>query len=139
MQEYLDLGHAELIPPKRMNVPMHTVHKQTSTTTKIRAVFDASMKSASGVSLNDTLMVGPTVHSPLVDVLLHFRMHRIVLVTDVSKMYQAIKLTPADRNLHRFVWRADPGDTLRDYRMMRVTFRVSSSSFIANVCEAQCY
>lgn len=139
MQEYLDLGHAELIPPEGMNaptpevfyLPMHTVHKQASTTTKIRAVFDASMKSASGVSLNDTLMVGPTVHSPLVDVLIRFRMHRIALVTDVSKMYRAIELIPADRNLHRFVWRAD---NLRDYRMTRVTFGVSSSSFIANMC-----
>ena len=76
-------------------------------------------------------MVGPTVHS---DVLLHFQMHGIALVTDVSKMYRAIELTPADRNLHRFVWRADPGDSLRDYRMTRVTFGVSSSSFIANMC-----
>ena len=79
---------------------MHTVYKQTSTTAKIRAVFDESMKSESGVSLNDMLMVGPTVHSPLANVLLHFQMHRIALVPNVSKMYQAIELTPDDHNLH---------------------------------------
>ena len=56
MKEYLDLGHAELVPPGKLNLPtsdvfylpMHAVHKQSSMTTKIRAVFDASMKSASG-------------------------------------------------------------------------------------------
>ena len=73
MKEYFDLGHAELVPPEELNLPtsavfylpMHAVHKQSSMTTKIRAVFDASMKSASGVSPNDTLMVGPTVHPNL--------------------------------------------------------------------------
>ena len=84
-------------------LPMHAVHKQSSTTTKIQAVFDASMKSASGVSLNDVLMVGPTVHSQLVDVPIRFRMYRIALVADVSKMYRAIELLPDDRDLHRFV------------------------------------
>ncbi len=29
-------------------LPMHTVHKQDSTTTKLRVVLDASAKSASG-------------------------------------------------------------------------------------------
>ena len=40
--------------------------------TKIRALFDASAKSLTGVSLNDTLLVGPTAHPLLVDVLLCF-------------------------------------------------------------------
>lgn len=47
-------------------------------------------------------------------------------------MYRAIELPPDDRNLHH--WRSDPGDNLQDYRMTRVTFGISSSSFIANMC-----
>ena len=142
MKDYLKLGHAELVPPEDMNLstsetfylPMHAVHKQSSTTTKIRAVFDASMKSASGVSLNDLLLVSPTVHPQLVDVRVRFRMHRIALVADENKMYRAVELPTTDRNLHRFVWRDDPGDILKDYRMTRVTFGVSSSAFIAKIC-----
>ena len=142
MNEYFDLGHAELVTPEDLNVrtsqvfylPMHAVHKQSSSTTKIRAVFDASMKSASGVSLNDILMVGPTVHPQLVDVLISFQMHRIALITVVSKMYRAVELQLTDRNLHRFVWRTNPRDGLKDYRMTRVTFGVSSTSFISNIC-----
>ena len=40
--------------------------------TKVRAVFDASAKSSTGVSLNDTLLIGPTVHSSFVDILPFF-------------------------------------------------------------------
>ena len=73
---------------------MHAVRKESSTTTKLRAVFDTSMKSTSGVSLNDTLMVGPTVHPSLVDVLLRFRKYRIAIFADISKMYRAVELPP---------------------------------------------
>ena len=141
MQEYFDLKHAEPVPDTDHDkpaqqvfyLPMHAVKKESSTTTKIRAVFDASAKSSSNTSLNDILQVGPTVHSPLIDVLLRFRMHRIALTADVSKMYRAIELAESDRDLHRFVWRSSPGDPLTDYRMTRVTFGVSASSFAANM------
>ena len=145
IEEYFDLGHAEPVPAEDMNkppsevfyLPMHAVYKDSSTTTMVRAVFDASAKSSSGISLNDTLMVGPTVHPPLTDVLLRFRSHRIALTADVSKMYRAIKLAEEDKDLHRFIWRSSPQDTVRDYRMTRVTFGVAASSFAANMAVKQ--
>ena len=71
IQEYFELGHAEIVPIADLNkptsqifyLPIHVVEKESSVTTKVRAVFDASAKSASNISLNDTL-VGPTVHPP---------------------------------------------------------------------------
>ena len=44
-------------------------------------------------------------------------------------MYRAVELPCADRDLHRFLWRADPKEPLKDCRMTRVTFGVSSSAF----------
>ena len=44
-----------------------------------------------------TVLVGPTVYSSLVDVLLHFRFHCVALIADVSRMSCAIALTEADR------------------------------------------
>ena len=145
MEEYIELGHAEIVPvadlqkplEKVFYLPMLAVRKEHSTTTKIRVVFDASAKSSTGTSLNDTLLVGPTVHSPLLDVLLKFRTHRVALTTDVSKMYRAVNLALSDRDLHRFVWRKSPNDPLLDYRMTRVTFGVSASSFAANMAVQQ--
>ena len=81
MDEYFEMGHAELVPAADLEkppcevfyLPMPVVRrKESNSTTKIRAVFDASAKSTTGISLNDTLLLGPTVHLPLVDVLLHF-------------------------------------------------------------------
>ena len=143
--EYFEMEHAEQVPKLDMEkpheevfyLPMHIVRKESSTTTKIRAVFDASAKSSTGVSLNDTLLVGPTVHSSLIDVLLRFRRHRIALTTDVSRMYRGVELFPPDRDLHRFVWRSSDTEPLRDYRMTRVTFGVSASSFAANMSVKQ--
>ena len=64
-------------------------------------------------------------------------MHRIALTTDVSKMYRAIELVSSDREFHRFVWRSEPNQTLRDYRMTRATFGVSASCFAANMAVKQ--
>ena len=52
-------------------------------------------------------------------------------------MYCAISLTTSDRDLHRFVWRSSPDETLKEFQMMRVTFGVSASSFVANMCIKQ--
>ena len=141
VEEYFDLGHAEKVPQSDLEkppnetfyLPMHAVRKDSSSTTKLRVVFDASAKSSTGVSLNDSLLVDQTVHSSLIDVLIRFRCHRIALIADVAKMYRAVHLTKADRDLHRFVWRRTQGEPLVDYRMTRVTFGVSASSFAANM------
>ena len=145
IREYFELQHAEPVPTPDLDkpqhrvfyLPMHAVKKESSTTTKIRAVFDASAKSSTSVSLNDLLLVGPTVHAPLIDVLLQFRSHRVALTADVSKMYRAIELIESDRDLHRFVWRSSENEPLKDYRMTRVTFGVSASSCAANMSVKQ--
>ena len=100
-------------------------------------MFDASAKSFTGISLNDMLLVGPTIHPPLVDVLFSFRLSLVALTTNVSKMYRAIELADDNKDLHRFVWRSQPSDTLKDYRMTRVTFGVPASSFAANMAVKQ--
>ncbi|XP_064396444.1 uncharacterized protein LOC135343372 [Halichondria panicea] len=145
IEEYFDDQHAEEVPTddlekpqdKVFYLPIHVVHKESSTTTKVCAVFDASATTSTGTSLNSTLMVGPTVHPPLLDVLIRFRNHRIAMIADVSRMYRAVLLTDNDKDLHRFVWRNSIAEPLKDYRMTRVTFGVSASSFVANMCVKQ--
>ena len=137
VQSYLDLGHAELIPSSepppslQYYLPMHSVTKSSSTSTKLRVVFDGSATTTSGVSLNQSLMIGPTLHPTLGAILIKFRSYIVAVTADISKMYREVSLSPADKDLHRFLWRPTPTDTIQDYRMTRVTFGVSASPYLA--------
>ena len=113
-KEYFELDHAEVVPSESISKPQHDIYympmhvvRKSSTTTKIRTVFDASAKTSTGTSLNEQFMNGPTVHSPLIDALFRFRKFRIAMTTDVSRMYRAVLLPEEQRDLHRFVWRDD--------------------------------
>ena len=138
--EYLELAHARPCTPVEADMtpsgevyymPMHGVSKTTSTTTKLRVVFDASAKTTSGLSFNDTLATGPMLHMTLDKILLRFRKHRVALTGDIRKMYREIVLTPGDQQYHRFVWRAQVSDPVQEYCMNRVTFGVKSSPYVA--------
>jgi len=136
LQEYLDLGHAHIIPANEryltphFYLPVHGVFKDSSTTTKLRAVFDASAKSSTGISLNDNLLPGPNLYPPLQDVITRFRRHKVGLSADISKMFREILLNPPDRDLHRFLMR-DKCNTIVDCRMERLTFGVTCSPYLA--------
>ena len=132
MEEYFQQNHTESVSPVYANkpcnevfyLPMHTVSKESSTTTQLCVVFDASAKTTTGVSQNDQLLVGPTVHASLNDVLLRFRRHRVALAAGISKMYRAVLLPENQHVLHCFVWKSNPRHPLKDYWMTRLTFGV---------------
>ena len=137
VQEYVDLGHAELVPPDEPEpnlsffMPMHCVLKESSSTTKLRVVFDGSAASSSGISLNSALQVGPQLQPTLGIILMKFRSYPVALSADISKMYRAIELSSTDRDLHRFLWRLSPDVPVQIYRMKRVTFGISASPYLA--------
>ena len=120
LKNNFEIDHVELVPAEDLKkrphemfyLPVHAARKESSSTTKIRAVFNTSAKS-SGVSLNDTLMVGPTVHSSLIDVMLQFC---LALTTDVSQIYWWVWLADTDKDFHRFIWRKTTSEPLHDYR-----------------------
>ena len=144
VQSYLDLGHAEPVPSAELGntskfyLPMHSVVKQSSTSTKLRVVFDGSALTTSGHSLNQSLLVGPTLHPSLVNVILKFRTYPIAMSADVSKMYREVELSVPDREFHRFLWRSTPEGVIQEYRMTRVTFGVSASPYLAVRTLQQC-
>ena len=139
VQEYITPGHAQKTTPKELctpvantfYLPMHAVHKLSSSTTKLRVVFDGSCPTSTGVSLNDILATGPTLHSNLDHILIRFRTYRVAVSADISKMYREVILSEEDRQLHRFVWRAQTDQPVETYNMNRVTFGVRSSPYLA--------
>mgnify|MGYP005980598039 FL=1 len=97
MQEYTDLGHMQLITNSSdVNVnkqysyylPHHAVVKESSSTTRVRVVFNASSKTSTGISLNNILMVGPTVQQSLFSIITRFRTHQFAFTCDIVKMYR---------------------------------------------------
>lgn len=136
--EYSTLGHAELVPqadlckspPLTYYLPMDGVSKSCSTSTKLRPVCDASSKTTSGFSLNDQLLPGPSLYPRVWSIINQFRCPAVAMTADISKMYRQVGLNPEERDFHRFLDRDELG-LIRDYRMTRLTFGVSSSPFIA--------
>ena len=104
MEEYFQLGQAERVPSKDFlkpdsecyYLPYHGVVKATSTTTKLRVVFDASAQSTTGNCINDLLIPGPTLYPPVFNILLKFRLHKVGMSADVGKMFQEVGLHEED-------------------------------------------
>lgn len=74
---------------------MHGIVKNSSTTTKLRVVFDASAHSESGASLNDQLL---SLYPHLTRVVNRFRTHSIGKSSDMSKMFREVGLQPSERD-----------------------------------------
>ena len=110
---------------------MHGVVKETSSTTKLRIVFDGSAASSSGHSLNDVLLHGPSLYPLLPSVLTQFRLFPIALTGNVSKMFWEVGLRNEDRDFHWFLHRGPTGEII-DYRMTRVTFGITISPYLAS-------
>lgn len=90
MLEFISSEHMTEIAPNPHEgyfMPHHGVLRISSTTTKLRPVFNASSKSETGLSLNDCLCVGPIVQPESFDILLRFREKKFVLNSDIEKMY----------------------------------------------------
>ncbi|XP_055605651.1 uncharacterized protein LOC129753827 [Uranotaenia lowii] len=137
MAEFIQLGHMLEVPvddPEPTVVcylPHHPVLKESSTTTKVRSVYNASAKTSTGFSLNDSLRVSPVIQDELFDILLRFRKNLVVLLADIEKMYRQIVLHPDDRPLLRLLWRFSPNEPITKYEMTTVTYGLGPSSFLA--------
>ncbi|XP_055622275.1 uncharacterized protein LOC129765863 [Toxorhynchites rutilus septentrionalis] len=113
MGDYLRLGHMRKVrvtqedSVKRCYLPHHPVLKESSTTTKLRVVFDASCKTSSGISLNDSLLAGPVIQEDLRSIILRCRARQIMIVADVEKMFRQIKMDENDIPLQSILWRTN--------------------------------
>lgn len=132
MQEYIDLGHMSMVQNDFIDgyyLPHHAVIKSSSSTTKVRVVFDASAKSRSGKSLNDILMTGPTIQDKIFEHLIRFRSHLFEITADIEKMYRQVLIHEDDRKFQPILWRVN--DKICTFELNRVTFGVSSAPFLA--------
>lgn len=136
INDYINKGHMHKaqdtgIPGETYFLPHHAVINESSSTTKLRVVFDASAKTSTGVSLNDIMLTGPTLQDNLVDILLRWRKHKIAFSSDLEKMFRQTKIVEKQQNFQRIVWRNNPWENLTDYKLNTVTYGTSSASYLA--------
>ncbi|XP_069968952.1 uncharacterized protein [Bactrocera oleae] len=108
MSDYESLGHMSVVKNPTLSkphyyIPHHCVLKPTSTTTKLRVVFDASCQTTSQKSLNDIQMVGP---------LIRFRFHMFALTADIVKMYRQVLMHEDDREFQYILCRSLPTEDI---------------------------
>ncbi|XP_062713201.1 uncharacterized protein LOC134290160 [Aedes albopictus] len=137
MDEYLNLGHMERVTNPddasipSFHLPHHAVIREDSSTTKVRVVFDASCKSATGPSLNDAQMVGPIVQEDLRSIIMRSRKHPVMLIADIKQMYRQVLVDEQDTPLQRIVWRSSPDSPLSTFELKTVTYGTASAPFLA--------
>ncbi len=140
IQAMLNKGFAEPIPVDEIQsesarvwyLPHHAVPKKDGA---IRIVFDCASK-FKGYSLNDCAHRGPDLNNKLSNVLLRFRQHQFAAMSDISSMYNQIKVPKSDQDALRFIWSVD--GQIRHYRMLVHIFggvwSASCASFALQDC-----
>lgn len=139
IDEYISLGHAQIIPmslqtennENKYFLPHHCVIKEASKSTKLRVVFDGSMKTTSGLSLNDIMYKGYTVQPELFEILLRFRSFKFVITSDIEKMYRQVRINPSQTHLQNILWRDNPSEPIKCLELLTVTYGTSSASWLA--------
>ena len=113
-------------------IPHRAVVKEAAqVTTKVRPVFNCSLKINSLPSLNEASYPGIDLMSSLFRILCNFRSNDYVLLSDVKQAFLNIKLKlEADRNRFCFFW-VDNGKVVT-YRYTTIVFGLAASPFILN-------
>ena len=91
-------------------IPWRTVFKESSLSTPVRPVFDASSRTPGGLSLNDCLAKGSNTLAKLLHLLIKFRVGSHAFSADISMAYNAIRLEPRDLKYQKYLWVKDLSD-----------------------------
>ena len=140
-QEKIKLSITEEVNPSGIfnNVtylPHREVVKENCWITKIRAMFDASVKVADNISINDILYKGPCLIPKLYDLLLAFWLKPIALTGDIKKSFLQIVVHENYRDILFCLWFKNlfyyKPIEIQAYNFNRLIFWTASSPFLLN-------
>ena len=114
IEEHIRLGHAVKADPTQLietskrdwYLPHHAVINP-NIPGKLRVVFDAKHQ---GVVLKEKFLKGPDLLTSLLGLLLRLREHQIAVSGEIEKMFDQVRVIPADLSSLRFVWRIPDSD-----------------------------
>lgn len=137
MNEYIELKHMRLATleeredPLGYFVPHHAVVREDKTTTKVRIVFDASAKARDGKSLNELMLVGPTIQPDLLSTFLSWRRFKFVISADIEKMYRMIRIDEKEARFQKILWRGSLDEQIEQYCINTVMFGNAAAPYLA--------
>ncbi|XP_059225759.1 uncharacterized protein LOC131997906 [Stomoxys calcitrans] len=138
MSEYEHLGHMEKVgrypqdlPPNIYFLPHHGVLRESSTTTKLRVVFDGSSRVPPQPSLNDELASGPPLQNDLPTIIIRWRRFKISFTADLEKMFRQINVCNDHQLYQCILWRDPNTNDLNIYKLKTVTYGTTSAPFLA--------
>lgn len=139
LNDYLQQGHMRLVTDaeltdttQRVYLTHHPVLREDSQTTKLRVVFNASMPTSNGTSLNDHLLIGPKLQADIREIVLKWRDPTYVLAADIKKMFRQIWVKPNDTNYQLILFRPMVNGPIQTYRLLTVTYGQAPSPYLAN-------
>ena len=89
---------------KEFYMPLKAVIRESAKSTKLRVVYDAFVKSESGLSLNDCLEKGQALQNKLWDILIRTRFRPVVICGDITKAFFQIRIRQNERDCLRLHW-----------------------------------
>ncbi|XP_032689228.1 uncharacterized protein LOC116852716 [Odontomachus brunneus] len=136
IEEYEHLGHLCRVATGEPStqcvyLPHHPVFRDSSITTHLRVVFNASSLTTNRTSLNDHLLTGFKLQNDLSAVILRWRQFRFVYSADIAKMYRQILVDARDADYQRILWRHSLLDPVIEYQLLTVTYGMACAPFLA--------
>lgn len=136
-EEWQSLGIIEKVPVPEIQhdkghyLPHRPVIKESSLTSALRPVFDASATAKNGLSLNNCLEKGCNFIDLIPNLLIGFRRGAIGVTSDIAKAFLQISVPTYHRNYLKFLWWEDASlEQIIEYRHCRVVFGLTSSPFL---------
>lgn len=138
MEEYEHLGHMRKVGiyPHDLTrngffLPHHGVLRESSSTTKLRVVFDGSCKKLPQSSLNEELAAGPALQNDLPTIISRWRRFRIGFRADLEKMFRQILIKEEQQKYQQILWRSTKSKDISIYKLSTVTYGTTSAPFLS--------
>ena len=88
-------------------IPWRVVWKESSLSTPVRMVFDASSRTPGGLSLNEVLAKGENRLANIHNILLNFRSKAAAFTSDIKMAYNQIALDEEHLCYQKFLWKKE--------------------------------
>ena len=122
---YRDLDNFVWIPHRPV------IKADTQVTTKIRPVFNCSLKVDGAPSLNEAAYAGINLMGDIVKLSLYFRSNKKVLISDIKQAFLQIRLS-REEDKNKFCFFMQEGEQIVAYRYCSILFGFNASPFILN-------